>query len=92
MVKGTARPNALFSGATPDPVSNADKVANLLSPTRLAALTGSGGYLTPAPAGATFVMPAASEWAASVPVGLKVIDSNITGDDVAQNFEFAAMG
>ncbi|HEV8606106.1 MAG TPA: autotransporter-associated beta strand repeat-containing protein [Tepidisphaeraceae bacterium] len=83
MVKGTSRPNALFSGGGSDPVSNADKVANLLSATRLQNLTGTGGYLTPAASEATFTMPAGGDWAASVPVGLKVIDSNTAGDDVA---------
>jgi autotransporter-associated beta strand protein len=83
LVRGTARPNSLFALGAPDPVSNADKVANLLSPTRLAGITGTGGYLTPAPTGATFNFPTTGEWSQFVPVGLKVIDNNAAGVDVA---------
>jgi hypothetical protein len=78
-VNGLTRPAALMGG--PDPVSNADKVANLLSTGRLQGLTGSGGFLTPAAQGAT--VPITGEWAASVPVGLRVTNSNAGGDDVS---------
>lgn len=88
MVKGSPRPNALFNPVGADPVSNLDKVNNLLTPTRLAGLTGTGGYLTPAPTGATFVINAGSEWAANVPVGLKAVDSNAGGDDVQVTADF----
>jgi fibronectin-binding autotransporter adhesin len=87
-VNGLARPNALFSGGGNDPVTNDVKVANLLTASRLAALTGTGGYLSPAPAGATFTVPANSDWAASVPVGLKVGNSNTGGADVALSGTF----
>ena len=75
-VNGLARPSNLFGGGGADPVSNADKVANLLSPARLAALTGTGGFLTPAPVDKPFTVLPGSEWAPQVPVGLKVINSN----------------
>jgi hypothetical protein len=54
-----------------------------LAPARLAALTGSGGYLTVAAAGETVPFPVGGEWNVAVPVGLKVIDSNATGADVS---------
>jgi autotransporter-associated beta strand protein len=84
-VNGVARPGVLIDG-TPtgvDPVANDAKVANLLSPARLAALTGTGGYLTPAPNGATFAFPAAGQWAPAVNVGLRAVNSNTNGADVA---------
>jgi fibronectin-binding autotransporter adhesin len=89
-VEGRARPNALFDsgGAVSDPVSTADKVANLLTASRLAGLTGTGGYLTPAPIGNPFAFPAGGEWGLGVPVGLKVTDHNSAGVDVS----LAALG
>ncbi len=80
-VNGLARANTLFSGATPDPVTNSAKLSNLLTPARIAAVTGSGGYLTPAPANETYVFPNA-EWASGVTVGLKVVDHNPNGTDL----------
>ena len=85
-VNGRARPNALFSGGGADPVDV--KVANVLTAARLAGLTGTGGYLTPAPADATFTLPAGGDWAANVPVGLKVVNSNAGGADVALSGDF----
>jgi hypothetical protein len=84
-VEGRSRPNLLFdiSGTMSDTVSNATKIANLLTQTRLAGLTGSGGYLTTAANGATFNFPDGGEWGAIVPVGLKVADSNVGGADVS---------
>jgi len=81
-INGLSRPNALFSGGGADPVANNLKVDNMLSTARLAALTGTGGYLTPAPTGSTWNVPAGGEWAPIVPVGLKVVNSNAAGDDV----------
>jgi hypothetical protein len=80
-VNGLTRPTALIGGV--DPVSNDQKVANLLSASRLALLTGSGGYLTPAPVGATFAFPAGGEWGAGVNVGLRTVNSNAGGADVS---------
>jgi hypothetical protein len=71
-VNGKALPNKLFAGGAADPTSGADKIANLLTPERLAALTGTGGYLTIAPQSGTFALPSGGEWAAGVPVGLRV--------------------
>jgi fibronectin-binding autotransporter adhesin len=62
---------------------NADFTNSIASPIRLAALTGSGGYLTIAPTGATFQFPAGGEWSNAVTVGLKVINNNPVGDDVS---------
>ena len=80
-VKGLSRPTALLGGA--DPIGNDAKVANLLTQGRLAALAGTGGYLTPAPQGATFTFPTGGEWGAAVPVGLKTVNSNAGGVDVS---------
>jgi autotransporter-associated beta strand protein len=88
-VNGITRPNALFSGATADPITNDIKVNNLLTATRLAAITGTGGYLTPAPVGVAFSMPAAGEWGVGVPVGLKAVNSNASGTDVALTANFS---
>ncbi|MDB6155909.1 MAG: transporter, partial [Chthoniobacteraceae bacterium] len=82
-VSALARPNTLFAGATPDPVSNDIKLNNYLTATRLAALSGTGGYLSPAAAGATFNFPSGGEWANAQPVGLKVVHSNTTGPDLS---------
>jgi hypothetical protein len=83
-VNGLDRPAALFNGLTGYSETPADqKVANLLTQARLAGLTGTGGYLTPAAQGVTFTLPSASEWAASVPVGLRTVNSNANGTDVA---------
>lgn len=54
----------------------------ILSPTRLAALTGTGGYLTIAPANETFPFPVGGEWGGGVLVGLKIVDSNPSGADL----------
>jgi hypothetical protein len=64
-------------------VSNDLKVANLLSASRMAALTGNGGYLTPAAQGATFAFPVGGEWTNAPAVGLKVVNSNTNGADVS---------
>ncbi len=66
-----------------DPVSASAKVSNLLTSTRLAALTGSGGYLTPAASGVAWNFPAGGEWGAGVPVGLHVSNSNAGGVSVS---------
>jgi hypothetical protein len=57
-VSANARPSNLFSGGLPDPVSNDVKLAAVLTSPRLSRVTGSGGYLTPAPTAATFIFPA----------------------------------
>jgi hypothetical protein len=81
-VEGRSRPTALLGGA--DLVLNSDKIANLLTATRLAALTGTGGYLTPAANGSTFTFPSGGEWVPGVSVGLRVVDSNVgVGTDVS---------
>lgn len=82
-VNGLSRPNLLFQNAAPDPVSNARKLDNLLSPARLAGLSGSGGYLTAAAAEAMWLFPADGEWNAGISVGLKVANSASAGDDVS---------
>jgi autotransporter-associated beta strand protein len=79
-VNALARPSALLGGA-PDPVTNAAKLNNLLTSSRVAGLTGSGGYLTAAAAGEAYAFPNA-EWAPGVPVGLRVSNSNSNGIDV----------
>ena len=81
-IDARARPSVLFSGGAADPVSTAAKLDNLLTATRLAALTGSGGFLTPAAQGATWNFPSGGEWSAAVPVGLRVVDSMPGGIDV----------
>jgi len=81
-VNALARPANLFSGATPDPVANDTKLNNYLTAVRLAALTGTGGYLTPAPDGVAFAFPAGGEWA-DTDVGLKAVNSNVSGVDVS---------
>jgi hypothetical protein len=85
----TARPNRLFSAtgaaggaAIPDPTSNLTKINSYLTGARLAAISGSGGYLTIAPAGATYVFPVDGAWS-DADIGLKVVDSNSTGADVS---------
>jgi hypothetical protein len=104
LIRGAARDTKLYTAnnqvapsalAFPvDPVSNVTKLSgnpdSIASDTRLAALTGTGGYLTLAAAGETFPFPAAGEWAANVPVGLKVINSNtaLNGDDVSLSAAF----
>ena len=67
---------------------NGNAANSIAGAARLAALTGSGGYLTIAPSGATFPFPAGGEWSNAVTVGLKVIDSNTTGDDVSLSTGF----
>jgi fibronectin-binding autotransporter adhesin len=81
------RPNALLMGGIADPVSGVDKLAPVLTSTRLARLTGTGGYLTVATLGETWPFPAAGEWSAAVPVGLKITDHYAGGPDVS----FAAL-
>ena len=89
-VAATARPDRLFSAsgvaggaAIPDPTSNTTKIDAYLTVARLAAVTGSGGYLTPAPSGVTYNFPAGGEWAGGQNVGLRVSDSNAGGADVS---------
>jgi autotransporter-associated beta strand protein len=82
-----------FAPAFPtDPVTSVAKLSgnpdSIASAARLAALTGSGGYLTLATVNETFPFPAGGEWAAGVPVGLKVINSNANGDDVSISGSF----
>jgi fibronectin-binding autotransporter adhesin len=71
-VNGLDRPAALLNGTGITEVSSDQKIANLLTQSRLAGLTGTGGYLTVAAQSGTFALPTGSEWAASVPVGLRV--------------------
>ncbi len=74
----------LVGGTGPaDPLGNDLKVSNLLTAARLNALTGSGGYLTPAATGVVWNFPSGGEWAGGVSVGLKVTDSNSGGADVS---------
>jgi fibronectin-binding autotransporter adhesin len=83
-VNGLNRPAALLAGGAD--VAADLKVGNLLTQARLAGLTGTGGFLTPAAQGTTFTLPAASEWttgAAAANVGLRAANSNLTGVDVA---------
>ncbi len=80
-ITGFARQNKLFAGGAADPDTTSSKVNAYLTPARMNALTGSGGYLTAAARGETYVLPAA-EWAGAVSVGLKVADSNLGGVDV----------
>ena len=88
VTRSTATPlgsTYLFSadGST-DPIASDTKINNYLTPARLAAITGSGGYLTPAPAGKTFAFPAGGEWANAVTVGLRTVHQNtISGADVS---------
>jgi autotransporter-associated beta strand protein len=82
-----------FAPAFPtDPVTSVAKLSGnpdgIASSARLAALTGSGGYLTLAAVNETFPFPAGGEWPAGVPVGLKVINSNANGDDVSISGSF----
>ncbi len=67
---------------------NGDDIESIAGTARLAALTGSGGFLTLAPTGATFPFPVGGEWANAVTVGLKVTDHNSTGDDVSLSTGF----
>src|SRR5205814_1168204 len=87
-VNGLSRPGNLFGVGGSDPDANNQKVQDFLTPARLSALTGSGGYLTPAPAGATFNMAAGSDWTPNVTVGLRVVNSNTSGEDVALGGNF----
>ena len=57
------------TGAT-DPVTPDVKLSNLLTPARLAALTGSGGYLTPAATGVAWSFPAGGRMAGGRSRGL----------------------
>jgi autotransporter-associated beta strand protein len=68
------------AGASPDSTNRA-----ILAPARLAALTGSGGFLSVAAPGETVPIAAGSEWAAGVPVGLRVVNGNLSGNDVTLN-------
>jgi fibronectin-binding autotransporter adhesin len=102
LIRAVDRQTKLYTGEngaqnglafSPDPVSNAAKLGGdaraIASPARLAALTGTGGFLTISAQNANFTFPAGGEWAAAVPVGLKVIHANSTGTDVtlATNFQ-----
>ena len=89
-VNATARPDRIFSAtgvaggaAIPDPTSNTTKLDAYLTATRLAAVTGSSGYLTAAPTGVTYNFPAGGEWGAGQNVGLKAVDHNAGGTDVS---------
>jgi autotransporter-associated beta strand protein len=88
VTKSTAAPTGtpvyLFGeDGSGDPITNDAKLDNFLTANRLAALRGSGGYLTPAAQGAVFTFPIGGEWASAIGVGLKVIDSNAAGTDLA---------
>ncbi len=102
LIRGAPRDSKLYTvnnqqgAAAPafpvDPISNVTKLSgnpdSIATDARLAALTGTGGYLTLAAVGETFPFPVGGEWAANVPVGLKVINSNATGDDVSLSAAF----
>jgi fibronectin-binding autotransporter adhesin len=81
-IVGIPRPNALLSGGIADPVSNVSKINDALPATRLARVSGTGGYLTMAPPNATYNFPAGGMWA-DTDVGLKIIDQNPGGADVS---------
>jgi hypothetical protein len=88
-VTATSRPDRLFAEnqvvggvAVPDPTSNVTKLNSYLTATRLAAITGSGGYLTPGAAGGAWAFPVGGEWNPAVSVGLRIADLNTTGTDV----------
>ena len=92
-VNAVARPDRLFSAtgtpggaATPDPTPNVIKMDAYLTAQRLAAISGSGGYLTIAPVGGRFNFPAAGVWT-DPDVGLKIVDNNSGGSSVS----FAAL-
>jgi fibronectin-binding autotransporter adhesin len=69
--------------------SNLGTAAGALTAARLAAVSGTGGYLTLAVSDGTYVLPASSQWTDS-DVGLKVIDSYSSGTDVSlENFAWA---
>ncbi len=78
-------PTTFLYGAdgSTDPVGNDTKVSNFLTVARLSGLTGTGGYLTPAANGVVWNFPAGGEWAGGVSVGLKVSNSNASGNDVS---------
>jgi fibronectin-binding autotransporter adhesin len=78
----SARPNSLFGGGIADPVGNDAKLASVLTAARLSRVTGAGGYLTPAPTGATFQFPSGGMWSDS-DVGLRISDHNASGVDVS---------
>ena len=84
-ITASPRPSALLDPmiALSDPVTAIEKIVPVVSATRLARLTGTGGYLTVATPGQTWPFPAGGEWAAAVPVGLKVTDHNALGPDVS---------
>lgn len=89
-VETNARPDRLFSATggaggalIADPVSNLVKLDAYLTAARLAGVTGSGGYLTPAPYGQTWTFPPGGEWLNSVPVGLRVMNHHPGGVDVS---------
>lgn len=88
-VTASSRPDRLFSAtglpggaATPDPTSNVTKLNSYLTATRLAAITGSAGYLTPGANGGAWTFPAGGEWLSGVTVGLRIADLNTSGTDV----------
>ncbi len=76
------------SGATNVAKLDGNATQSILAPARLAALTGIGGYLTIGATGGTVPFPAGGEWANGVTVGLKVADTNTTGDDVSLSVGF----
>ena len=63
-------------------MSTNTKISNVLSAARLSRVSGSGGYLTIAPAGQTFAFPVGGEWSASS-IGLKIVNHNAGGTDVS---------
>jgi fibronectin-binding autotransporter adhesin len=81
-ISGIARPNALIQGGAPDPVSTAAKLNDALPATRLARVSGTGGYLTIAPANETFAFPVGGMWT-DADIGLKVVNQNPTGADLS---------
>ncbi len=88
-VVAVSRPDRLFSAtgvaggaAIADPTPNTTKLNSYLIPTRLAAITGSGGYFTPGANGGAWTFPAGGEWGGGVLVGLRVANTNAGGSDV----------
>ncbi len=88
-VVAVSRPDRLFSAtgapggaAIPDPTPNTTKLNSYLTPTRLAAITGSGGYFTPGANGGAWTFPVGGEWGAGIAVGLRVANTNAGGTDV----------
>jgi autotransporter-associated beta strand protein len=81
-INGIPRPSALISGGGADPVSNASKLNDALTATRLARVSGTGGYLTIAPTNEMFSFPVGGMWA-DTDVGLKTVNQNPAGADLS---------